>query len=82
MAKKKKARRNKKDLSFPVSVSLNHGEHELLKGTASMVGTSHSAIVRHGVRVVSEQVVREANRALRLGCEPDYSRVLERERRN
>jgi Arc/MetJ-type ribon-helix-helix transcriptional regulator len=52
--------------SYPVTVSMTHNEHTFLKELAKTCATSHSAVVRLGLRLV----LRQAQDAIaRLGVE-------------
>lgn len=64
--------------SYPVTVSLSFEQHEDLRDVAAMANTTHSAVIRRGIRLVSEEVVKAAEIALSTGREPDYSRLLKR----
>ena len=77
------ARRRKdiNEVSFPVSASMNSSEFEMLVATAELCGCARSAVIRRGVRLAMLEAVREAEASENQGRLPDFSNVLERERR-
>jgi hypothetical protein len=68
------------DHRFPVSVSLNANEHDMLVLTSKLCRVNRSAVVRRGIRRVMQEAVVEAQQAGDEQREPDFAGLRERQR--
>ena len=84
MANKRKRvgrpRQKPRERSKPTSVSLNEVETDFLYGTAEMCNATCSAVIRRGLRLVTEEVCAEVKLAVKQKREPDFSAIHERMR--